>query len=239
MLHALVILNYTCIFVRSFVPSFFNSFSSLRLFVRLFLLSYLHSNRCEGGIITYLLDPDSYANAFILAENMEKGILVNQYEINTKRELKFFWQQRLFDFIPDRKNKTDSSIIIASLVTIIRIITPRKSNNIKWTALIKPYKSFALPVAFVTYTCPFRIILHLRLHSAGVIEWAFPHSQTSPRRSYSRVSLPPGGPTLEWDFPQGKSHSRAISLPGKSRSRAGPPQGKSHSTTSYRVRLPP
>ena len=49
---------------------------------------------------------------------MEKGNLVNQYEINTKRELKFFWQQKLFDFIPDRKNKTDSSMIIASRVTI-------------------------------------------------------------------------------------------------------------------------
>ena len=84
------ILNYTCIFVRSFLRSFFNAFSSLRLFVRLFLLSFLHSNRCKGGIITYLLDPDTYAYAFILAENMEKGNLVNQYEINTKRELKFF-----------------------------------------------------------------------------------------------------------------------------------------------------
>ena len=69
-----------------------------------------------------------YAHAFILAENMEKGNLMNQYEINTKRELKYSDNKELFDFIPDRKNKTDSSIIIASRFTIIRIITPRKYN---------------------------------------------------------------------------------------------------------------
>ena len=59
---------------------------------------------------------------------MEKGNLMNQYEINTKRELKYSDNKELFDFIPDRKNKTDSSIIIASRFTIIRIITPRKYN---------------------------------------------------------------------------------------------------------------
>ena len=93
---------------------------------------------------------------------------MNQYEINTKRELKYSDNKELFDFIPDRKNKTDSSIIIASRFTIIRIITPRKYNYLvdSFNKTIKII-NFALPVAFITYICPFRIILHLRLHFAG------------------------------------------------------------------------
>ena len=47
----------------------------------------------------------------------------------------------------------------------------------------------------------------------------------------------PGGPTLGWDFLQGRSYSWARLSLGNSRSRAGPPR-VSHYTSRYRVRLP-